>query len=145
MHTARAGMSIFAGDVLGDLFQRTAEKLTEKVSAFQQMNYLRRTAMWRLGAGVLLPKLMGMVKLGSPSFRTTVGATNVAVGLLNLTRGIRDQAFTAIGLSDYETADQVEGIGDTPYGMLGETPRGMLGLAQEDDDGMSDWETEEDT
>lgn len=147
MRDAKAGLAIFSGDVLGETFQRLAEKATSKVDALQKMNYLTRTAMWRVGAGILLPKVLAMVKLGSPSFRSTVGATNIAVGLLNLTRGAREKAFGAVGLSDYETVEQEAlpsgDVGETPYGVLGETPRGMLGLEQQDeDDGVSDYETE---
>ena len=100
-----AGGALFGGELLGDLMGRAVIKFggskllnAVKIPADMQPGVLR-VAIGLFGAPVL--KMVGIPE----TIRKGFSAINVASGLIGLTYGIRQKAFTAAGLSDYELAD----------------------------------------
>lgn len=114
----KAGGALFGGELLGDLMARGAVKFgaakllnSVKVPADMQPGVVR------VAIGLFGEPLLRMV--GVPrGIRQGFSAINVASGLIGLTWRFRAQAFSSMGLSDYELADEME----------------------PDDDGMSDYE-----
>ena len=137
--TVTTGAWLFGADLLGDAFRRAIEKFTTNVTFLQDLNYNLREGLYRIGAGLILPRVLGMAKIGSPAVRQLMGAQNIAAGLIAATRVYRETAYNAIGLSDYET------VGEGEYGVMGDEgltqEAGVLQLGDEGEEILSDWET----
>lgn len=144
--TFQRGTQILIGEFAGDLFSRLGTKfglgtmLTNMRVPPQMVQPITRIAI-----GLLAPPLLKMLpgRFFNSDFRSTFAAVNVASGLIGLTANLRQQAFAAVGLSDYdtglydwETADDEIGDWETaddgiggyeladapPHGVLGEAP-----------------------
>lgn len=148
----KRGTEILIGEFIGDAATRVAGKFGMS-RLLQTMRVPPQFVLpvSRIGVGLLFPMLMKQFapRMFKPSFRQTFAAVNVASGLIGLTNNIRNQAFNAMGLSEYdmdlglvydgmydwETADGGVGDWETADGGMGgyeladAPPHGVLGDA----------------
>ena len=142
----RKGGELLVGEFVGDVLARVATKFgVGRLLTQMRVPAEMTVPATRIAVGLLGPAVLRFApRMFKPSFREMFAAVNVASGLIGLTMNMRTQAFSAMGLADYEdlglydwetaengvgdweTAD--DGVGDyeladaPPAGILGEAP-----------------------
>jgi hypothetical protein len=104
-----SGLGLAGGELAGDVLARGALK----AGAGRLLEMLRipanfRAPALRIAVGLFGTPLLKMLRVPA-SITGPFGAVNVASGVLELTANIRQQAFSRVGLSDYELADVLVG------------------------------------
>jgi len=117
--TLFAGLGLAAGELAGDALSRVAVKFgVGKLMDIVKVPTAARVPALRIALGLFATPLLKMLRVPA-SVTQHFGAVNVASGLLGLTANMRAQAFSRVGLGDYELADVLvgeDGMGDVLVG-----------------------------